>query len=40
MLNLDALIAAKAAAGRKKDLEAVRLLRAVKEKREQQKELF
>ncbi len=40
MLNLDALIASKSAAGRQKDLEAVRLLRAVKEKRSQQKELF
>lgn len=40
MLNLDALIVAKAAAGREKDLEAVRLLRAVKERKTQQKELF
>jgi hypothetical protein len=40
MLNLDALIAAKSAAGREKDLEAVRLLRAVKEKKTQQKDLF
>jgi predicted nucleotidyltransferase len=40
MLNLDALIAAKAAVGREKDLEAVRLLRAVKERMAQQKELF
>ena len=40
MLNLDALIAAKAAVGRAKDLEAVRLLRAVKERKAQQKELF
>ena len=40
MLNLDALIAAKAAAGRQKDLDAVRLLQAVKEKREQQQDLF
>jgi predicted nucleotidyltransferase len=40
MLNLDALIAAKIAAGRKKDLDAVRLLQAVKEKKAQQKELF
>ena len=40
MLNLDALIAAKTAAGRQKDLDAVRLLRAVKERKEQQKELF
>jgi hypothetical protein len=37
MLNLDALIAAKTAAGREKDLDAVRLLRAVKERNEQQK---
>jgi predicted nucleotidyltransferase len=40
ILNLDALIASKAAVGRQKDLEAVRLLRAVKEKKEQQKDLF
>jgi hypothetical protein len=40
MLSLDALIAAKAAAGREKDLEAVRLLRAVKERKAQQKDLF
>lgn len=40
ILNLDALIVAKQAAGRSKDLEAVRLLRAVKERKEQQKELF
>ncbi len=40
MLNLDALIAAKLAAGRQKDLEAVRLLRAVKERKAQRKELF
>ena len=40
MLNLDALITAKTAAGRAKDLEAVRLLRAVKEKTAQQNELF
>jgi len=39
MLNLDALIASKSAAGREKDLEAVRLLRAVKERKDQQKEL-
>jgi hypothetical protein len=36
-LNLDALIAAKSAVGREKDMEAVRLLRAIKEKREQSK---
>lgn len=37
MLNIDALIAAKSAAGREKDVEAVRLLRAIKEKNEQNK---
>jgi len=40
MLSLDALIAAKSAVGREKDLDAVRLFQAIKEKREQQKELF
>lgn len=40
MLNLDALITAKTAAGRQKDLDAVRLLQAVKERRAQQKESF
>jgi predicted nucleotidyltransferase len=40
MLNLDALIAAKTAVGRQKDLDAVRLLKAVKERKAQQKELF
>ena len=40
MLNLDALIAAKAAAGRPKDLDAVRLLQAVKERKAQRNELF
>lgn len=40
MLNLDALITAKEAVGREKDLAAVRLLRAVKERRAQQKEMF
>jgi predicted nucleotidyltransferase len=40
MLNLDALIAAKKAAGRQKDLDAVRLLQAVKERKAHQKELF
>ena len=40
ILSLDALIAAKPAAGRPKDLEAVRLLRCIKEKKERQKELF
>lgn len=40
ILNLDALIAAKLAAGRDKDLSAVKLFRAIKENRDQQKELF
>jgi len=40
ILSLDALIAAKSAVGREKDLEAIRLLRAIKEKRGQQKESF
>ena len=40
ILNLDALIASKTAAGRQKDLDAVRLLQAVKERKSQQKELF
>jgi hypothetical protein len=40
LLNLDALIAAKSTAGREKDLDAVRLLQAIKEKNEQQKHLF
>jgi len=40
ILNLDALIAAKSAAGRQKDLDAIRLLQAIKEKRGQQKDLF
>jgi predicted nucleotidyltransferase len=40
MLNLDALIAAKSAAGRQKDLDAVRLLQAVKERKAQQPDLF
>jgi hypothetical protein len=35
MLNIDALIASKTALGREKDLEAVRLLRAIREKNEQ-----
>lgn len=34
MLNIDALIASKSALGREKDLEAVRLLRAIKEKQQ------
>jgi len=40
ILHLDALIASKLAAGREKDLEAVKLLQAIKEMREQQKDLF
>jgi len=40
ILNLDALIVAKAAAGRQKDLDAIRLLQAIKEKCGQQKDLF
>jgi hypothetical protein len=40
ILNIDALIASKLAAGREKDLEAVRLLRAIKEKSGQQKKLL
>jgi hypothetical protein len=40
LLSLDALIAAKSAVGREKDLEAVRLLQAIKERKEQQKDLF
>jgi predicted nucleotidyltransferase len=40
MLNLDALIASKLAAGREKDLAAIKLLLAIKERRDQQKELF
>ena len=40
ILNLEALIESKTATGRQKDLDAVRLLRAIKERREQQKELF
>lgn len=39
-LNLEALIASKIAAGREKDLEAVKLLRAIKEKSVKQKNLF
>jgi hypothetical protein len=39
-LSLDALIASKQAAGRERDLTAVRHLRAIKEKKEQQKNLF
>jgi hypothetical protein len=40
MLNLDALIAAKLAAGRQKDLDAVKLFQAIKERKDRQKELF
>jgi len=40
ILNLDALIASKSAAGREKDLEAVKLLQAIKERKAQQKGLF
>jgi len=40
ILNLDALIAAKSAVGREKDLDALRMLRAIKERTAQQKELF
>jgi hypothetical protein len=40
ILNIDALIASKSAVGRDKDMEAVRLLRAIKEKNERQKNLF
>ena len=39
-LNIDALIAAKKAVGRERDLDAVRRLTAIKEKNEQQKKLF
>jgi hypothetical protein len=40
ILNIDALIASKLAAGREKDLEAIRLLRAIKEKSGKQKNLL
>lgn len=40
ILNLDALIVSKSAAGREKDLEAVKLLQAIKERKTQQKDLF
>jgi hypothetical protein len=40
ILSLDALIASKSAAGREKDLDAVKLLQAIKERKDQQKELF
>jgi len=39
-LNLDALIAAKKTVGRERDLEAVRHLAAIKERRDQQEDLF
>jgi len=39
-LNLDALIASKEAAGRDKDLYALKLLRGIKEKKGQQREFF
>jgi len=39
-LNLDALIAAKRAVGRERDLDAVRLLLAIKERNEREKDLF
>jgi len=39
-LNLNALIAAKTAAGRPHDMRAVRLLQAIKERKEQQREMF
>lgn len=39
-LNLDSLIVAKQAVGRPRDLDAVRQLLAIKEKRDQQKDLF
>jgi predicted nucleotidyltransferase len=40
ILSLDSLIVAKAAVGREKDLSAVKLLKAIKERKDQQKELF
>jgi hypothetical protein len=40
ILSLDALIASKVAAGREKDLYAVKLLRGIKEKNDQQKNLL
>ena len=40
ILSIDALIAAKLAAGREKDLDAVKLFQAIKEKKQQQKDLF
>ena len=38
MLNMDALIAAKQATGRRRDFEAIHWLRSIKEKREQPKD--
>ncbi len=40
MLNLDAIIAAKSAAGRQRDIEAVHWLRSIKERNEQRKTEF
>jgi hypothetical protein len=40
ILDLEALIEAKLTVGREKDLDAVKLLRAVKERKEHQKDLF
>jgi len=40
LLDLDALIVSKLAVGRPKDLDAVKLLQAIKEKRAQQQDLF
>jgi len=40
MLSLNAIIAAKEATGRRRDFEAVHWLRAIKEKKEQQRDLF
>jgi hypothetical protein len=40
ILNLDALIASKTAAGREKDLSAVKLFQAIRERKAQQPELF
>jgi len=40
ILNIDALIASKTAAGREKDLSAVKMFQAIKERKERQKELF
>jgi len=39
-LNIDALIAAKKTVGRERDLDAVRRLIAIKERKEQQKDSF